>query len=302
MSLERSTTGAARLFRPAGTLVSGRDPVVLWPEEAGWTYAALHVLTLAPGEARTVRTEGFEAAVLPLSGACEVRVEGSTFTLQGRADVFSRVTDVAYLPVGVEAVLASAGGVEVALPMARAERRFEPRYVPAEEVRVEVRGAGIATRQVTNFLSADAFEADRLIAVEVLSPAGNWSSWPPHKHDERSECEVPLEEVYYYRVAGPNGFGIHRTYTLDGEIDATVTVRDGDVFLVPRGFHGPCIAAPGHDLYYLNVMAGPGERAWKVCYDPAHEGVMEAWEGLELDPRCPMTSARGRTEADAPQS
>ena len=118
MSLERSTTGAARLFRPAGALVSGRDPVVLWPEEAGWTYAALHVLTLAPGEARTVRTEGFEAAVLPLSGACEVRVEGSTFTLQGRADVFSRVTDVAYLPVGVEAVLASAGGVEVALPMA----------------------------------------------------------------------------------------------------------------------------------------------------------------------------------------
>jgi 5-deoxy-glucuronate isomerase len=299
MSLERSTTGAAHLFRPAGTLASGRDPVVLGPEEAGWSYAALHVLTLAPGEERTVRTEGFEAVVLPLSGACEVRIEGSTFTLHGREDVFSRVTDVAYLPVASEAVLTSDAGSEVALPMARAERRFEPRYVPAEDVRVEVRGAGISTRQVTNFLSADAFEADRLIAVEVLSPSGNWSSWPPHKHDERSESEVPLEEVYYYRVAGPNGFGIHRTYTLDGEIDATVTVRDGDVFLVPRGFHGPCIAAPGHDLYYLNVMAGPDERAWKISYDPSHEGVMEAWKRLELDPRCPMTSALGRAEPDA---
>jgi 5-deoxy-glucuronate isomerase len=177
--------------------------------------------------------------------------------------------------------------------MARASRRLSPAYVPAEAVAVEVRGGGPATRQVNNFLAADAFEAERLIAVEVLTPDGNWSSFPPHKHDEASAVEVSLEEIYYFRIAGPGGFGVHRTYTTDRTIDATVTVRDGDTFLIPRGFHGPCIAAPGHTMYYLNVMAGPGERAWRVSMDPQHEWLLEHLRGLGPDPRCPLTSAAG---------
>jgi 5-deoxy-glucuronate isomerase len=282
------------LFRPAGSLASGADPVDLSPEGAGWGFAGLQVMRLGPGERRTLRLESQECAVLPLAGSCRVEVDERSYELEGRDDVFSRVSDFAYLPVGVEAVVTSAGGGDFALPTARAERRFEPAYVPARAVAVEVRGAGPATRQINNFLAADAFEAHRLISVEVLTPDGNWSSFPPHKHDEHTDREVPLEEVYYFRIRGEHGFGFHRTYTLDREIDASITVRDGDVFLIPRGYHGPCVAAPGYPMYYLNVMAGPAERAWRICTDPAHEWLWDWFERQPTDPRCPLTSADGQ--------
>jgi 5-deoxy-glucuronate isomerase len=292
-----AVSGAATdLFRPAGTLADGADPVALTPEDAGWAYSAFRVLSLARGERRVVRLDGFEAAVLPLAGSCTVEVGDRSFELEGRDDVFSKVSDFAYLPLGAEALIVSEHGGTFAVPSARAERALEPAYVPAHAVRVEVRGGGQATRQVNNFLAADAFEADRLIAVEVLLPDGNWGSFPPHKHDEHTEDEVPLEEVYYFRIAGQGGFAFHRTYTTAGDIDVTVTVRDGDVFLVPRGWHGPCVSLPGYPMYYLNVMAGPAERAWKTCTDPAHEWLWEVFERLGPDPRCPMTSAEGPVE------
>jgi 5-deoxy-glucuronate isomerase len=281
------------LFRPAGSLSDGADPVVVTPHVAGWTFSSLKVMSLSPGDRRVLSLDGFEAAVLPLTGSCTVEAGSRSFGLEGRDDVFSRVSDFAYLPVGGEAVVSTETGGEFAFPAARAERRLEPAYVPARAVRVEVRGGGAATRQINNFLAADAFEADRLIAVEVLTPDGNWSSFPPHKHDEHSEWEVPLEEIYYFRIRGEGGFGLHRTYTLDGEIDATVTVRDGDVFLIPRGYHGPCVAPPGYPMYYLNVMAGPAERAWSVCTDPTHEWLWELFDELGPDPRCPLTTADG---------
>ena len=159
---------------------------------------------------------------------------------------------------------------------------------------MEIRGAGASTRQVSNFCAPEAFPADRLMAVELLTPAGNWSSYPPHKHDEEREGEAILEEIYYFRIAGPAGFGFHRTYTKDGAIDATVTVGDGDVFLVPRGYHGPCVASPNHDMYYLNVLAGPGEkRTMAFCDDPDHHWVRESWKSTAPDPRVPLTSAQG---------
>ena len=178
-------------------------------------------------------------------------------------------------------------------PTARCERRLPPRYGPAADVPIEVRGAGVCTRQVTNFLSPESWpHADRLMAVELLTPGGNWSSYPPHRHDDSPECPVNNEEIYYFRIDGADGFGLHRLYTSDGEIDDTVTVGDGDVFLIPRGYHGPCIAAPGHTMYYLNVLAGPdGERSMAFCDDPAHHWVRESWAGMATDPRCPMTSA-----------
>lgn len=283
------------LFRPAGTLADGGDPVRLGPEQAGWAFAGLRVLSLVPGDRRAVELDGVEAVILPLSGSCRVEVGSRAFELEGRRDVFSRVTDFAYLPVGAEVFVSSDRGGEFAFPTARADRRLDAVHVPARAVTVEVRGGGIATRQVNNFLAADAFEAERLISVEVLTPDGNWSSFPPHKHDEYTDDEVPLEEIYYFRIRGDAGFGLHRTYTTDGEIDATVTVRDGDVFLIPRGYHGPCVAAPGHAMYYLNVMAGPAERAWRVCLDPAHEWLAARLSEAGPDPRCPMTNADGPT-------
>ena len=277
--------------------------LTITPEDAGWAFCGLHVLRLAPGERRDLRTGAEEVAVLPLAGSATVEVEGERFELRGRESVFDRVTDWAYLPIGVDAVLSSEDGCALALASARAERRFEPAYVPAEDVPVEIRGAGPATREVVNFLAPGAFDAcDRLIAVEVLTPEGNWSSYPPHKHDDTPGSLANNEEIYYFRVGrsgtvdtSSEGFAIHRTYTADGSIDETVVVRDGDAFLVPRGYHGPCVAAPGYPLYYLNVMAGPNpERTMAVADDPRYAWIRPSWDGMAVDPRCPMITAGER--------
>ncbi|SFB05323.1 5-deoxyglucuronate isomerase [Amycolatopsis marina] len=285
----------SELHHPSGTLRDTDDPVLLTPEQAGWRYTGLRVLRLAPGVPRTIETGEFEAFVLPLSGGCTVSVDGHRFVLRGRDSVFSRVTDFGYVPRDAVVELFAADGAEVALPMARCTRRLAPRYGPAEGVPVEVRGAGRATRQVTNFGVPGVWDhADKLNACELITPDGNWSSYPPHKHDEASECEVVNEEVYYFRISGAGGFGLHRTYTADGELDENVAVRDGDVFLIPRGYHGPCVAAPGYPMYYLNVLAGPAEeRSMAFCDDPAHSWVRDTWRQQEPDQRCPVTSTEG---------
>ena len=286
-----------QLFRPAGTLRDGADPLRLDPADAGWDYSGLRVISLRPRESRLIDLGRAEGGVLPLSGSCRVEVAGSSHMMAGRRDVFSAVSDFLYLPLGSTAELTTESGGEFAIPTAAARRQLPVSYVAAQEVPVEVRGAGQATRQINNFASAATFAgADKLIAVEVITPAGNWSSFPPHKHDEHTNSEVPLEEIYYFRIdngAGPSeGFGVHRTYTADGEIDATVTVRDGDVFLIPRGYHGPCAAAPGYHMYYLNVMAGPlDERVWRICDDPDHAWVKELWQSQAPDPRLPLYGA-----------
>jgi 5-deoxy-glucuronate isomerase len=301
----------SKLHRPLGTLSENGDPVRLTPDSAGWVYTGLRVLRLAPGSSRVVDTGTFEAFVLPLSGGCTVAVDDHRFELTGRDSVFTRVTDFAYVPRDAEVELSTVDGIEVALPMARCARRLEPRYGPAEGVPVEVRGAGQATRQVTNFGVPGQWDhADKLNACELITPAGNWSSYPPHKHDEVSECEVVNEEIYYFRIAGRDGvtpsregFGLHRTYTSDGALDEDVAVRDGDVFLIPRGYHGPCVAAPGYPMYYLNVLAGPADdRSMAFCDDPAHGWVRDTWNDLPTDPRCPVTSAEGLVDRRMPES
>ncbi len=274
-------------------------PLVITPESAGWTYAGLRILRLVAGEARTFATGGDEYAILPLTGgSVTVEVEQHRFDVQGRESVFERVSDWCYVPIDTEVrITAGAAGVEIALPSARATRRHEPVYLAAESVAIEIRGAGPATRQVTNFMSPEAFDgADKLMCVELLTPDGNWSSYPPHRHDGEGDCPVQNEEIYYFRVGGEGGFAMHRTYTSDGEVDVNVVVRDGDAFLIPRGYHGPCIAAPGYPLYYLNVLAGPAEqRTMAFCDDPAHHWVRDSWEAMPLDPRVPMTTAEGST-------
>ncbi|WP_069163869.1 5-deoxy-glucuronate isomerase [Nocardia altamirensis] len=292
-----------KLHRPHGSLREHDDPIRLTPEDAGWTYTGLRVLTLRAGTSRTIHTGEFEAFVLPLAGACAVRVDGMTFELSGRDSVFTRVTDFAYVPRDAEVELTATGDLELALPMARCTNRLAPKYGPADQIPVDTRGAGRATRQVTNFGVPGVWDhADKLNACELITPDGNWSSYPPHKHDTASDCEVVNEEIYYFRIAGRDGitpsregFGMHRTYTADGTLDENVAVRDGDVFLVPQGYHGPCIAAPGYPMYYLNVLAGPApERSMAFCDDPAHSWVRGSWDGETPDPRCPVTNHEGR--------
>ncbi len=291
---------ARSLHHPEGSLARGGYAAWLDPEDAGWAYSGLRVAHLAPGGRIELRAEGVEMAVLPLAGSLRVTLAGKSFELKGRRSVFSAVSDWVYVPLGSELILESEGRCEVALPSARTEKRFEPAYVGAAEVPVEVRGAGPSTRQVTNFMAPGVFDgADRLMCVEVLTPDGNWSSYPPHKHDDSSECKVNNEEIYYFRLgrAGSvdtsrEGFAMHRLYTTDRSIDENVVIKDGDVFLIPRGYHGPSIAAPGYPLYYLNVLAGPGDgRSMAFCDDPSHHWVRDQWEDMEIDPRCPMTAA-----------
>ncbi|MEU4217247.1 5-deoxy-glucuronate isomerase [Actinoplanes sp. NPDC026623] len=272
---------------------------VVTPESAGWGFSGLRILDLAIGTRATFHTGDDEMIVLPLSGSCDVTCDDERVTLTGRRSVFSRVTDFAYLPRDSSVIVRTPNGGRFALPGARADRRLPFRYGPAEAVPVELRGAGQASRQVNNFCTPESFEADRLIAVEVLTPGGNWSSYPPHKHDAPGEDESALEEIYYFEVAaspmGAAGVGYQRVYGHpDRPIDVCAEVRSGDVVLIPYGWHGPSMAAPGYDLYYLNVMAGAGERRWLFSDDPAHAWVRGSWSHQEPDPRLPLTSTRER--------
>lgn len=299
-----------RRFHPSGTLSAEGDPVVLTPAEAGWTYCGLRVVDLSPGQTREFTSGDTELFVLPLSATdLTVVVDGENFTLTGRRSVFARVTDFVYVGRDSSYSITSASGGEVALPSAVCEVALPARFGAAEDVAVEVRGAGQATRQITNFGSPEAWShADKLMCVEVYTPDGNWSSYPPHKHDDSPECPVNNEEAYYFRIGqagsvayAPDGFGMHRTYTgerpdLDPSewVEDNMAVHDGDVYVIPRGYHGPCIAAPGYSMYYLNVLAGPGgERSMAFCDDPTHHWVRDEWAGMDEDPRCPMCTAQG---------
>ena len=285
-----------RLHRPAPSVADGVDPVVITPESAGWRYVGLRVVVLPAGGTRTIATGADEMLVLPLTGSAVVDIDGTQWTLEGRTGVFDRVSDFVYAPTESHVRLTSPTGGEFALPSARASRRLTPMYGAAMDVSVEVRGAGSATRQITNFFAPGVLEAERLVAVEVLTPGGNTSSYPPHKHDDDSGGrEAELEEIYYFRFATREAFGMHRTYAADGGFDETATVHDGDVFLVPNGYHGPSVAMPGYDMYYLNVLAGPKPiRSLAFSDDPAHAWIRPSWTGVPRDPRLPMTSRIGK--------
>ena len=280
---------------PHGTTADGPWSLRVTPEQAGWAFCGLRVLELGPGGAHSFATGGDELLVMPLEGAGVVECESRRFELAGRDGVFAGVSDFAYVPRDAEVRVSSAGGGRFILPSSLATARPDPAYGPAEGVPVELRGAGQASRQVNNVCTPDTFPADKMIVVEVLTPGGNWSSYPPHKHDEQREAEVELEEIYYFEVGGDGGLGYQRVYSSgpDRQIDVLAEVGSGDVVLVPYGYHGPSMAAPGYDMYYLNIMAGPGERVWRFCDDPAHAWVRGTWEGQAVDPRLPLTGRGG---------
>jgi 5-deoxy-glucuronate isomerase len=259
------------------------------PESAGWTESSLRVVEL--GAELTLDTGDTEVMILPLSGQGSVVAGDETFELSLRASVFDGPADMVY--VGTDQSFTLSGEGRFAICGARAARQLPNRRVAAADVPVELRGTGNCSRQVHNFGTAGVFEADSLIACEVITPGGNWSSYPAHKHDENTPVESALEEIYYFEIDGrgdSRGFGYHRVYgTPDRPIEVLEEVRSGDVVLVPHGYHGPSVAAPGYHMYYLNVMAGPGEeRAWKIVDDPEHAWLRDSWEDQAVDPRLPL--------------
>ncbi|MEO7069561.1 MAG: 5-deoxy-glucuronate isomerase [Nostocoides sp.] len=293
---------------PAGSTAADGYDTVIDPGTDGWSHTGLRILTLAPGASRRVETGGCEWIVLPLGGGgATLRVEGedAAYDLDGRPDVWSGPSDLLYVPRDSAFTVTSPSGGTLALAYAPARRAFPVCRVAASDVPVELRGAGACSRQVHNFGTPGTLDADSIIACEVYTPAGNWSSYPPHKHDEdRPGDESELEEIYYFRLrvapdsqAPPDAdpIGYQRVYGTDERpIDVLAEVRTDDVVLVPHGWHGPAMAAAGYDMYYLNVMGGPGEqRAWLICDDPAHGWVRRTWESQPVDPRLPLNAPRG---------
>jgi 5-deoxy-glucuronate isomerase len=247
------------------------------PESAGWRHLSFSVRTGAFAAA----TGEDEIALVPLGGRCRVTADGESWELGGRESVFGGMPWALYLPR--DTAYTVAGDAEIAISGARCERRREPVLVRPEDVEIEIRGAGNATRQINHIVKPE-FPAERLLVVEVFTPSGNWSSYPPHKHDEdHPPDEVVLEETYYFRTGG---FAVQRLYSPPHDLDLTCTVRDGDLVLVPYGYHTTA-AAHGYDLYYLNALAGD-RRSMASADDPALHWTRAAWADLVPDPRVPL--------------
>lgn len=305
MSGSRGTTGTdgTDWLRRAGSLAQPGRPMAIDPKAAGWPYSGMQILDLAAMPEQHLDLRDTEAVLLSLSSPnVRLEVDGTIVDLTGRSGVFAGVSDWAYLPVGSQVRVTGEPG-EVALCTAVAEQVLPMQVVRADAVPVEVRGAGQATRQVNNIATPTSFTgAQRINVCEVLTPGGNWSSWPPHRHDGLADCPYQNEEIYYFRMGNgtsdhgtPDGGGLFRIYTVDGSVDQTWTIWDGDVVLVPQGYHGPTVAPPEYPMYFLNVLAGPGaERTMGFCDDPAHHWIRQAWEAQDQDPRCPMTTAKGK--------
>jgi 5-deoxy-glucuronate isomerase len=245
------------------------------PASAGWKHVGFRVVKLAPHQTYRGGDAGRETCLVIVSGRADVAAGAVAFgDVGGRASPFDpQPPGAVYIPAGVEYRVSAHDAVELAVCSAPAQRGGDARLIGVDEMPVETRGRGTNTRYVRNILPQTQ-PAESLLVVEVITPGGHWSSYPPHKHDTATESqETALEETYYHRVNPPQGFAVQRVYTDDRSLDETVSVEDGDVVMVPRGYH-PVGAPHGYDLYYLNVMAGP-QREWIFRNDPAHEWIVK---------------------------
>jgi 5-deoxy-glucuronate isomerase len=243
------------------------------PQSAGWDWVGFEVLRLVAGQTVERRTGGEEVCLVTLSGRCDVSTESDEWRFGERESVFEGPPHALYLPPGTGYRVEATTDLELAVCSAPAEQGAEPLLVQPEDIEVEIRGEGNMERRIHPILMEDR-PAERLLVVEVLTPNGHYSSYPPHKHDhEDPPNERYLEETYYHRVRPDQGFALQRVYTEDLALDETLAFHDGDVVLVPKGYH-VVSAPPGYDLYYLNVMAGP-VREWRIRNDPDHEWLLE---------------------------
>jgi len=265
---------------------SGGD-VVVTPESAGWRHLWFEVRSLQPGQRFEHVDEAKETCVVVLSGSGVLELAGEEKPFQGRASPFAALPHALYAPPRTRFGVFARTAVQLGIGSAAAEGRLTPRFVAPADVKVEMRGGHNVTRQITHVL--DPGDAERLLCVEVYTPSGNWSSYPPHRHDEHVPgVEVDLDEVYHHRIAPPGGFALQRLYDDARELDDVVVVRDGDTVLVRRGYH-PVVMAPGYDGYYLNFLAGD-EPSWVARDEPELAWVRGSWEGREDRMRLPLAA------------
>jgi len=257
-------------------------------EEAyGFQFLSFRSRKLKRGESFEEDTGNRELGLIVLGGTCSVSSSrGNWKSIGRRPNVFSGMPHALYLPISTQFNVATETGCDLAFCYSRAEESHPAALITPPGIEVEIRGGENATRQINKIIRPE-FTAHRLLVVEVYTPGGNWSSYPPHKHDMHNPPgEVDLEEIYYYRVDRPEGYAIQKVYTPDRHIDETITVRDSEMVLVPEGYH-PVVAAHGYSVYYLNALAGSA-RSMAASDDPDFVWVREAWHSQ--DPRVPLVT------------
>ena len=252
----------------------GRDIVRVTSASSGLKYVGFSAHRLGPGQALSLPAGDREVCLVVLTGVATVRTAGAEYQDIGRRrSVFEDIPPSAVYAPGSSPIEVSArSAAEVAVCTAPGTGKLPPRLIAPEQMRRSVRGKALNTRYVTDILPQDQ-PAESLLVVEVQTPAGHSSSYPPHKHDRSAApAETALEETYYHRIDPPQGFVFQRVYTDERDLDESHAVEDHDVVLVPRGYH-PVVVPWGYKSYYLNVMAGP-DRAWRFHNDPAHEWIL----------------------------
>lgn len=286
------------LIRSATPEGTGRV-IEVTPESAGWTYVGLVVEQIAPGGTWHYASERDEMCVVPLRGSATITSNGETWTVSRPGTMFDGKPTALYLPVGSSFTAESKDGAELAVTSARAGTAHPARLIEPDDIDVEIRGAGNAARQINHIMKPE-FPADNLLVVEVFTPSGNWSSFPPHKHDvSQMPAEADLEEIYYYRIHPDDGFALQRLYTADGAFDHAWTIRDGDLLLVPEGYHAFAVAH-GYTGYYLNILAGDEPvRTMQPADDPAYAWVRSTWNDAMNDGLASWHDIEDRINGDA---
>ena len=250
-----------------------------------WDWMSMVARRLNSGETYSTSTNGEEAAFVILGGQCSSDWGGGAQIIGQRRNVFDGLPYCLYLPTGNSVSFTAKTVCEIAECRVPSSKKLEPRLITPKDVAASLRGGGNASRQIVDIVRPD-FPADKLVVIEVYTPGGNWSSYPPHKHDVHNPpSEVDLDEIYYYRIDRPKeGFALQRLYSPDKSRDITVRALDGDAVLVRSGFH-PVVAGPGYNVYYLNFLAGTS-RTLAVTEDPEHVWIKSSWDGI--DPRLPL--------------
>ncbi len=281
-------TGASLLRHPS---TESDEYLRLGPREAGWELLHFAARRLRRGRTWELDTGEFEYGIVLLGGSCSVRSSRGIWESVGeRADVFDGMPHTLYVPRDTEAeVRANSEQAHLAYGWCLTDQDHPAQLVRPDQVTVEIRGGGNATRQINNMIPPG-FDCHRLVCVEVYTPSGNWSSYPPHKHDQHRVgqdgelLEADLEEVYFYQLDRPEGYAIQRVYTSDGRLDEIMLARHGDLVLVPEGYH-PVVSAHGYNTYYLNFLAGSAQ-SLANSDDPDYAWVKGTWS--EPDPRLPL--------------
>ena len=262
----------------------GGELLHLSRQRLNWEWMSLLVRRLQPGDVYRTQTSGEEAAFVLLGGTCMVDWGQGAQHIGRRKNVFDGLPYAVYLPTGNQITFSADAICEIAECRVPSSARLQPRLITPADVVSGLRGGGNASRQIVDVMNP-AFPADKLMVIEVYTPGGNWSSYPPHKHDVHNPpSEVDLDEIYYYRIQQPEGFAFQHLYSREDSSERTVKAQDGDVVLVRSGFH-PVVAGPGYDVYYLNFLAG-SSRTLAVTEDSEHVWIRSTWNAT--DPRLPL--------------